>query len=72
MKLALVKPRKDHNKAFLKVKSPRPEIDKFKANLIKLSETKEGSKKLIGRKTEIERNTGSLFEYTITILDYEK
>ena len=39
MKLALVKPRKALNKAFLKVKPHRPEIDKFKANLIKLIDT---------------------------------
>jgi len=38
MKLTLVKPTKALNKAFLKVKPLRPEIDKFKANLIKLIE----------------------------------
>ncbi|HYX06078.1 MAG TPA: Eco57I restriction-modification methylase domain-containing protein, partial [Bacteroidales bacterium] len=40
-------------------------------HIIGLQETKEGSKKLIGRKTENERNAGSLIENTITILKYE-
>ncbi len=40
-------------------------------HLIGLEETKEGSKKLIGRKAEKERNAGSLIENTITILNYE-
>ncbi|MBN1637419.1 MAG: hypothetical protein JW866_00515, partial [Ignavibacteriales bacterium] len=40
-------------------------------HLIGLSETKEGSKKVIGRKAEKERNPGSLIENTITILQYE-
>ncbi len=40
-------------------------------HIIGLKETKEGSKKLIGRKTEKERYSGSLIENTITILKYE-
>lgn len=40
-------------------------------HIIGLQETKEGSKKLIDRKTEKERNVGSLIENTITILKYE-
>jgi len=40
-------------------------------HIIGLQETKEGSKKLIGRKKETERNTGSLIENAITILKYE-
>ena len=40
-------------------------------HIIGLQETKEGSKKLIGRKTEKERNAGSLIENTVTILKYE-
>jgi len=40
-------------------------------HIIGLQETKEGSKKLIGRKTEKERDAGSLIENTITILKYE-
>lgn len=40
-------------------------------HIIGLEETKEGSKKLIGRKSEKKRNPGSLIENTITILKYE-
>ena len=40
-------------------------------HIIGLQETKEGSKKLIGRKSEKERNVGSLIENTVTILRYE-
>ncbi len=40
-------------------------------HILGLSETKEGSKKLIGRKPEKERNPGSLIENTMTILQYE-
>jgi adenine-specific DNA-methyltransferase len=40
-------------------------------HIIGLKETKEGSKKLIGRKAEKDRNPGSLLENTITILKYE-
>jgi adenine-specific DNA-methyltransferase len=40
-------------------------------HIIGLEETKEGSKKLIGRKTEKKRNPGSLIENSITILKYE-
>ncbi|MCF8360535.1 MAG: Eco57I restriction-modification methylase domain-containing protein [Prolixibacteraceae bacterium] len=40
-------------------------------HIIGLQETKEGSKKLIGRKAEKERNAGSLIENTVTILKYE-
>ena len=40
-------------------------------HIIGLQETKEGSKKLIGRKPEKERDAGSLVENTITILKYE-
>jgi len=40
-------------------------------HIIGLKETKDGSKKLIGRKAEKERNAGSLIENTITILNYE-
>ena len=38
---------------------------------IGLQETKEGSKKLIGRKPEKERNAGSLIENAVTVLKYE-
>ncbi|MDZ7740294.1 MAG: DNA methyltransferase [Bacteroidota bacterium] len=40
-------------------------------HIIGLQETKEGSKKLIGRKAAGERNAGALIENTITILNYE-
>ena len=40
-------------------------------HIIGLQETKEGSKKLIGRKKENERDAGSLLENAITILNYE-
>jgi len=40
-------------------------------HIIGLEETKEGSKKIIGRKTEGKRNPGSLIENAITILNYE-
>jgi adenine-specific DNA-methyltransferase len=40
-------------------------------HIIGLEETKEGSKKLIGRKAEGKRDNGSLIENTITILGYE-
>jgi hypothetical protein len=40
-------------------------------HIIGLEETKEGSKKLIGRKIENKRNPGSLIENSITILKYE-
>ncbi|MEA2107297.1 MAG: TaqI-like C-terminal specificity domain-containing protein [Bacteroidota bacterium] len=40
-------------------------------HIIGLKETKAGSKKLIGRKPEGERDSGSLIENTITILTYE-
>src|ERR1035437_3537042 len=40
-------------------------------HIIGLEETKEGSKKLIGRKIEKKRNPGSLIENSITILKYE-
>ncbi len=40
-------------------------------HIIGLKETKEGSKKLIGRKPEGERDPGSFIENTITILKYE-
>src|SRR4030042_752026 len=40
-------------------------------HIIGLEETKEGSKKLIGRKNEKKRNPGSLIENSITILKYE-
>ncbi len=40
-------------------------------HIIGLQETKEGGKKLIGRKKENERNMGSLIENAITILKYE-
>jgi adenine-specific DNA-methyltransferase len=40
-------------------------------HIIGLEETKEGSKKLIGRKIEKKRNAGSLIENSITILKYE-
>ena len=40
-------------------------------HIIGLEETKEGSKKIIGRKIEKKRNPGSLIENTITILKYE-
>ncbi len=40
-------------------------------HILGLSETKEGSKKLIGRKSDNERNPGSLIENTMTILQYE-
>jgi hypothetical protein len=40
-------------------------------HIIGLEETKEGSKKLIGRKIEKKRNFGSLIENSITILKYE-
>jgi len=40
-------------------------------HIIGLEETKEGSKKLIGRKIESKRNPGSLIENSITILKYE-
>ncbi len=40
-------------------------------HIIGLQETKEGSKKLIGRKTKKDRDAGSLLENTITILNYE-
>jgi adenine-specific DNA-methyltransferase len=40
-------------------------------HIIGLKETKDGSKKLIGRKPENERVAGALLENTITILQYE-
>jgi hypothetical protein len=40
-------------------------------HIIGLQETKEGNKKLIGRKTTKERNAGSFIENTVTILKYE-
>ncbi|MCA1760327.1 MAG: class I SAM-dependent DNA methyltransferase, partial [Bacteroidales bacterium] len=40
-------------------------------HIIGLEETKEGSKKVIGRKAEGKRNPGSLIENAITILNYE-
>jgi adenine-specific DNA-methyltransferase len=40
-------------------------------HLIGLEETKEGSKKVIGRQVEGKRNSGSLIENAITILNYE-
>jgi adenine-specific DNA-methyltransferase len=40
-------------------------------HIIGLEETKEGSKKLIGRKIEKKRNPGSLIENSITILKFE-
>jgi len=40
-------------------------------HIIGLEETKEGSKKLIGRKDAGKRHPGSLIENTITILNYE-
>jgi adenine-specific DNA-methyltransferase len=40
-------------------------------HIIGLEETKEGSKRLIGRKIEKKRNPGSLIENSITILKYE-
>ena len=40
-------------------------------HIIGLEETKEGSKKLIGRKIEKKRNPGSFIENSITILKYE-
>ena len=40
-------------------------------HIIGLEETKEGNKKLIGRKVEKKRNPGSLIENSITILKYE-
>jgi adenine-specific DNA-methyltransferase len=40
-------------------------------HIIGLEETKEGSKKVIGRKVEGKRNPGSLIENAITILNYE-
>ena len=40
-------------------------------HIIGLEESKEGSKKVIGRKKEGSRNPGSLIENTITILNYE-
>jgi len=40
-------------------------------HIIGLEETKEGSKKLIGRKAEESRNNGSLIENAINILRYE-
>ena len=40
-------------------------------HIIGLEETKEGSKKLIGRKIDKKRNPGSLIENSITILKYE-
>ena len=40
-------------------------------HIIGLEETKEGSKKLIGRKIEKKRNPGSLIENSIIILKYE-
>ncbi|MCK5169545.1 MAG: hypothetical protein KAQ75_06680 [Bacteroidales bacterium] len=39
MRLNLVKPRKALNKAFLKVKPNRSEIENFKTNLIQLLDT---------------------------------
>jgi len=39
MNLNLVKPRKALNKAFLKVKPNRSEVESFKANLIELLDT---------------------------------
>jgi adenine-specific DNA-methyltransferase len=40
-------------------------------HIIGLKETKEGSKKLIGRKPESERDAGSLVENAINILEYD-
>ncbi|MBN1618852.1 class I SAM-dependent DNA methyltransferase [Candidatus Dojkabacteria bacterium] len=40
-------------------------------HIIGLEETKEGGKKLIGRKNDKKRNPGSLIENSITILNYE-
>ena len=40
-------------------------------NIIGLEETKDGGKKVIGRKVENKRNPGSLIENAITILTYE-
>jgi adenine-specific DNA-methyltransferase len=40
-------------------------------HIIGLEETKEGNKKIIGRKIENRRNPGSLIENSITILKYE-
>ena len=40
-------------------------------HIIGLEETKEGNKKIIGRKTDKKRNPGSLIENSITILKYE-
>jgi len=40
-------------------------------HIIGLEETKDGSKKLIGRKVEAKREAGSLIENVITILQYE-
>jgi adenine-specific DNA-methyltransferase len=40
-------------------------------HIIGLEETKEGSRKIIGRKIEKKRNQGSLIENAITILNYE-
>ncbi|HNW51561.1 MAG TPA: hypothetical protein PKH79_10800, partial [Prolixibacteraceae bacterium] len=40
-------------------------------HIIGLEETKEGSKKVIGRKAEGKRDAGSLIENSITILQYE-
>jgi hypothetical protein len=40
-------------------------------HIIGLEETKEGNKKIIGRKSESTRNSGSLIENTINILRYE-
>ena len=40
-------------------------------HIIGLEETKEGSRKIIGRKVEKKRNSGSLIENSITILKYE-
>jgi len=40
-------------------------------HIIGLEESKEGNRKLIGRKTEKKRNPGSLIENCITILKYE-
>lgn len=40
-------------------------------HIIGLEETKEGSRKIIGRRIENKRNSGSLIENSITILKYE-
>ena len=61
MSLKIIKPRKALNKAFLKIKPNRIEIENFKANLIKLIENEaENAKK--GLKAEIKLKMNALTE----------